>query len=107
MRTGDLDHLRKRAENGECDGNVFDLIDTEQTLVVNNDNTIVWIPSKRERRTKDCHAISNGVECSRCRCFELYERRYCPDCGGEFLGELRIKNKYAERKIRGGNGWHV
>ena len=105
MRQGDLDHLRMRAENGECNGNILDLIDTEPTMLIDNDNSIIWIPSKRERRTKDCHAISNGVECSRCRCFEIYEKRFCPDCGGRFDGELPVKNKYAERKMRGTRIW--
>ena len=107
MRKIDADHLRIRAIDGECD-NVIDLIDTEPTVVDGEDeNSIFWIPSKRERRTKNCHAITNGVECSRCRCFEEYQRRFCPDCGGKYNGELPIKNKYAERKFRGTKQWHV
>jgi hypothetical protein len=107
MRKIDADHLRQRAVNGECGGNAIDLIDTEPTAIEEDDNSIIWITSKRERRTKICHAITNGVECSRCRCFEEYPRRFCPDCGGKFNGELPIKNKYAERKIRGARQWHV
>ena len=99
MRKIDADHLRVRAVNGECDGNAIDLIDTEPTVIDNGENSIYWIPARRERKTKLVHAVSNGVECSRCRCFEIYERRFCPDCGGRFNGELSIKNKYAERKF--------
>ena len=105
MRIGDLDHLRTRAENGECDGNPVDLVDTEPTLIIDNGNSIIWIPAKRERRTKDCHSISHGVECSRCRKFQTYETRFCGDCGGKFNGELPVKNKYAERKLRGAGIW--
>ena len=107
MRSIDADHLRTRAENGECNGNVLDLIDTEPTLITDNDNLISWIPTTRERKTKLVHAVSHGVECSRCRCFIIYERRFCPDCGGRFNGKLPIVNKYAERKFGGGNSWRV
>jgi hypothetical protein len=107
MRLGDLDHLRQRAINEECNGNSIDLIDTEPTYVENeSDMLIQWLPAKRERRTKDCHSISNGVECNRCRKFQTYPTRFCGDCGGKFNGELPIKNKYAERNARRFKTWH-
>lgn len=107
MRLGDLDHLRNRVTNGECNGDALDLVDTEPTVIIDDENNkIRWIPSQRERRTKDCHSISHGVECSRCRKFQTYETRFCGDCGGYFDGELPIKNNYSERKMKGTKIWH-
>lgn len=63
-----------------------------------SENAILWLKATRERRTSTVHAITYGVECSRCRCFQEYETRFCKDCGGRYDGPLPIFNKYAERK---------
>ena len=60
---------------------------------------IVWLKATRERRTANIHAVTYGVECSRCRCFQDYETRFCKDCGGRYTGPLPVFNKYAERKM--------
>ena len=49
---------------------------------------IKWIPTKRERRTKDVHAVSYGVECSNCKRFQNEPTRFCADCGRKFDGEI-------------------
>lgn len=109
MRTVDADHMKSRiVYNGNPEEDLvasalIKFIDSEETC--NNETEIRWMPSKRERRTKTCHAISNGVECNRCHCFEIYPRRFCPDCGGRFNGELPVKNGYAERNIRRFEKW--
>ena len=65
-------------------------------------NNIQWLPAKREKRTKDCHSISNGVKCSRCGCFQELPSRFCKDCGGHFDGEL-VKVTTFERSFK---KWH-
>lgn len=72
-----------------------------------DNNIIQWIPSKRERKLKNCHAITFGVECSRCKCFQEYESRFCKDCGGKYDGILPKFNKYSERKLKEINRWHT
>ena len=110
MRTVDADHMKSRiiiTGNPSEDiiaESLIKFIDSEETIS-DGKSEIMWVKSKRERRTKDCHAISNGVECNRCHCFEIYPRRFCPDCGGRFNGELPVKNNYAERNVRRFNKW--
>lgn len=79
---------------------VKNFIESEVTLEKYKDpkNEIQWIPAKREKRTLNVHAVSYGVECSRCHCFQSYTSRFCQDCGGWFDGEIFKKNSYAERK---------
>ena len=86
----DAEHLRSRLSEEINNGDVFAfMIDTEPTACEDAKvEPIEWIPTKRERRTRDCHSITNGVECSKCRTFEEYPSRFCKGCGGIFQGEL-------------------
>ena len=72
---------------------VKQFINTEETLEHYRDpsDEISWRPAKRERRTQSVHAVSYGVECTRCHCFMPYERKFCPDCGGWYGGEINLK----------------
>lgn len=111
MRRVDADHMKSRLKDpkSEAEKIIFDgitaLIDSEPTLT-GKDNDIQWLKTKRERSTKDCHAVSYGVECSRCRKFQTYETRFCGDCGGYYDGKLPVLNVYAERKMKGTKLWH-
>ena len=69
-------------------------VDTEPTIEVPNPEPeeMQWLVAKRERKAKDVHAVSYGVECNICHCFLPFKRRYCPDCGRKFNGELDIKD---------------
>lgn len=49
---------------------------------------IEWISTKRERKLKNVHAVSYGVECSNCKRFQTEPTRYCADCGKKFYGEI-------------------
>lgn len=107
MRLGDLDHLRSRvaSEAGKelVNGDVFAfMIDTEPTIEKDrNEEPIEWIPTKREHRTKNCHSLTSGVECSNCKTFEEYPVRFCKGCGGRFNGELpEFVNKLNKRYRR-------
>jgi len=103
MRAVDADKLRNRFRDPESQL----IVDTEPTILINEaDNNIQWLTAARERKLKTVHAISYGVECSRCRRFQIVKTRFCGDCGGYFDGELDIVNKYAERKIKENFQWH-
>lgn len=69
-----------------------------------NENEIQWLRSKRESKNGLVHAVSYGVECSRCKKFQSVETRYCADCGGKFNGELP-KIKTFERRQRKWHDW--
>lgn len=68
-------------------------IDTEPTIEKYRDpsDEIRWTASVRQRKTPNVHAVTYGVECSRCHCFSLFERRFCPDCGGWYDGPILVR----------------
>ena len=77
-------------------------VDSEETIEPpkREDDPIRWIPAYRMKKTPNVHAVTYGVECSRCHCFQSYNTRYCPDCGGYWDGEVYKKTGYAERNLR-------
>ena len=95
MRKVDADHMKQRIDtpNNEQERIIAEalvkFIDSEQDC---QDDIIQWLPTKREKRTRDCHSVSYGVECSKCRHFESEATRYCSLCGGKYDGVISIKN---------------
>lgn len=91
MRKVDADHMKQRIDtpNNEQERIIAEalvkFIDDEPDC---KDSSIQWLPTKRERKTKDCHSISYGVECSVCRNFESEAKRFCSSCGGRYNGVL-------------------
>lgn len=78
-------------------------VDSEETIEAPKveKDPIDWVPTYRERKAPDVHAVTYGVECSRCKCFQSYTTRFCPDCGGFYHGEVYKKNCLAERRRLG------
>lgn len=72
---------------------------SESERIITDSDEIVWLKATRHSRTEKVHAVTYGVECSRCRCFQDYETRFCKDCGGRYMGPLPIFNKRSEKKF--------
>ena len=112
MRTIDADHLygRLNLPSNDEEAELFEIfkmiLDTEPTVIQEDEEKkITWIPARREKDAKGCHAVTYGVECNRCKGFQFVPSRYCKDCGGRFDGNLDVINKYSERKFGGQNRW--
>ena len=71
-------------------------VDSEETIEPpkRQDDPIRWLPTYRERNASGVHAVTYGVECSRCKCFQSYKTRYCPDCGGYWDGDIYKRKRY-------------
>lgn len=85
-------------------GSITAVMSKDLNVLANSDDVIEWKPAERSRWSKTVHAVSYGVECSRCKSFQDYETRYCKDCGGIYIGVLPNFNKKSERKLRHHNG---
>ena len=88
VRQIDAEHLKSRimepkdeVEKTFVDG-LIKFIDEEPTYK----NEIQWIKHTISKKTKTCNASNNGVRCSRCGHFQLFETAYCQDCGGHYYG---------------------
>lgn len=103
MRKVDADHMKQRIDTPTNEQEriiaeaLVKFIDDEQDC---QDDIIRWIPAKRERKTKDCHSISYGVECSVCRNFESETKRFCSSCGGRYNGILVDKKSSGRARRR-------
>lgn len=88
MRLGDLDHLKSRIvktgdpEKDKVADALTRFIDSEETY----DNSIQWVKATRFRKFKNLTSCTYGYECSRCKGFEVYKKKFCSYCGGEYNG---------------------
>ena len=96
VRKIDAEHMKSRIKIPEdpleekVAKSIINFIDEEPTI---EEETMRWIPDKKERNTKDCRTTTYGVSCSRCKWFQSIETKFCPECGRKFDGEILIKNK--------------
>ena len=99
-RSIDADHLISRimtpkddVEKTFVDG-IVKFINEEPDYV----KEIRWIKHTISKKTKNCNVSNNGVRCSKCGHFQLFETAYCPDCGGHyvngpvFIDKIRLFN---------------